>query len=359
MPTSVGYALSAAAAITLLAGCSGSGSVAPTQASNPGNVTQMVNGHVLTRSYMTLPKSVQEAGFHHPAAMPKFIAPDKKKHHKDDVDVYVSSFSSNNITCYDVTDKSNKLTGTITAGLINPQGEAHTGAKAAKQQLWVANTGANNVLRYKASGESDKQECSGMKVDRTLADPNGYPVGVTAANDGNTYVTNIFDLVSPGLGEVRLYSPTDNNGVQIGDPNLTEDFFIAVNPGDTTICVDGFGSVGAEVDCSTNGGGTWTNANAIAPSGFPGGLAFDTAGNLIVDTQLGAIVEQGTGNTIQCGVVGDDCNGIAVDVGTKHIFTGDASASVAYELDWPDGSLDTTMTGAGTGAGSAQPIPGG
>jgi hypothetical protein len=357
MPTSVGYALSAAAAITLLAGCSGSGSTAPTLASNPNNVTQMVNGHVLTRSYSVLPKSIQGIVHHQQPAMVKF-APNKKKKHHDDLDVYVSAFSSSNITCYDVTDKSAKSTGTITAGLINPQGEAPTGGPAKKQQLVVANTGANNVLVFKAAGESDAQECTGMTVSRTMNDPNGYPVGVAVADDGNTYVTNIFDLVSPGLGEVRLYGPTDNNGVQIGDPNLSEDFFVTVNDTDTSICVSGFGSVGAEVDCSTNGGGTWTNTGAISPSGFPGGLAYDEAGNLIVDTQLGGITEQGTGNTIQCGVVGDDCVNIAVDEGTKHIFTGDASASAGYELDWPDGSLDATMSGSGASTISAQPIPG-
>jgi hypothetical protein len=353
MPTSVGYALSAAAAISLLAGCSGSGSVAPTQASNPNSVTQMVNGHVLQRSYSVLPKALQNQK---PSQQIK-VTPDKKKKKKHDVDLYVSSFSNSEISCFDITDKSGKAEGVMTSGLINPQGESHT--NGAKQGLIVANTGANNVLVYKASGESEKAECA-LKVARTLADPNGYPVGVSGTpTDGNIYVTNIFDLVSPGLGEVRLYAPGDNNGVQIGDPNLTEDFFIAANPGDTNICVDGFGASGAEVDCSSNGGGTWTNTGDISPSQFPGGLAYDSAGNLLVDAQNGNITEQGTGTAIACGVPGDDCVNIAVDKKTKHIDTGDATASAAYEMDWPDGSVDVTLTGTGASTISAQPIPGG
>ncbi len=69
-----------------------------------------------------------------------------------------------------------------------------------------------------------------------MSDPTGYPVGVAIDQSGNTYVTNIYDF--NGGGEVREYSPRSKLGVQLGNPNLAEDYFVAVDAiGD--IFVDG------------------------------------------------------------------------------------------------------------------------
>jgi len=341
IPTSVGYALSAAAAIALLAGCSGSGSVAPAQSSNPTMTTTMVNGHVLQRSYSVLPKSMQQQLLNHPTPLVK-VSPSKKKHHKPAVDVYVSSFSGSVINCYDNTDKKGASDGSITSGLINPQGEAASAGKGS--QLLVANTGAFNILEF--SGEC------GAKLTRTMNDTPGFPVGVTEAADGVIYVSNIFDTAANG--EVRKYAVGDNTGVTIGDPNLTEDFFIATNKADTRLCVDGFNLSGLpEVDCTTNGGGTWTNNGNVVS--FPGGLAFEKDDStLVVDDQLGTISDGTT--TISC--PGSDCVNIAFSKNDVHLDSGDAGTSTGHQIDWPSGSLDFDDAG-GPSTISAQPVPGG
>jgi len=346
MSSSVGYALSAAAAISLLAGCSGSGSpVAPAQ--NSMVATQMVNGHVLQRSYSVLPKSMQNAI----RPVPARVVVNRKKHHHPAVDVYISSFSSSLVACYDNTDKKGVSDGTLTSGLINPQGEAADG-----KNLVIANTGAHNILEF--SGEC------GATLTRTMNDATGYPVGVSRAGDGNIYVTNIFD--SAGNGEVRLYKPTDNNGVQIGDPNLIDVYFVGVNAADTLICADGIASAGYELDCSTNGGSSWVNTGI--PVTFPGGIVLDNAGNMIFDDQSKAapsIVEYSgsgsswtaTGNTETCDST--DCVNISMGKGDKSLYAGDAGSNIGGQYDWGGaGSFDFGDPSGGSSTISAQPVPG-
>ena len=112
---------------------------------------------------------------------------------------------------------------------------------------------------------------------------------------------------------MRKYTLTDNNGVVIGDPNVALGlFFVAVKRDDSEICDDGYNfSNIPTVDCTTDGGKTWTNTGISL--GYPGGLTFDKLGNLIVDDQKGAI--SGGGVTIPC--PGIDCINIAFDQDDK------------------------------------------
>ena len=178
----------------------------------------------------------------------------------------------------------------------------------------------------------------------------GFPVGVAVARDGNIYVSII--VGSPPGDYVNKYTPTDNNGVTIGDPNMGYVFFVAVKADDSEICVDGFSNSSIyTVDCTTDGGTTWTNTGMVL--NFPGGLTFDKFGNLIVDEQGGAI--SGGGVTIPC--PGTDCVNIAFDQDDRHLLVGDASTNMAYQIDWPSGTVDFGVSSNGTSTISAQPIP--
>ena len=133
---------------------------------------------------------------------------------------------------------------------------------------------------------------------------------------------------------------------------MFEDFFVAVKPDDSEICVDGFNNNSAtEVDCTIDGGKTWTNTGIVL--GFPGGITFDNLGNLIVVDQQGAIF--GGGVTIPC--PGTDCINLAFDQDDKHLFVGDAGTNMAYQIDWPSGTVDFGVSSNGTSTISAQPIP--
>ena len=145
--------------------------------------------------------------------------------------LFASDSSNNLVDCYTTRTFNPPSFGSIT-GLAQPQGLASRGT-----DLTIANTGALNVLVYHG--------CSAQLV-RTMSEPTGYPVGVAIDQSGNTYVTNIYDF--NGGGEVREYSPRSKLGVQLGDPNLAEDYFVAVDAiGD--IFVDGITATShAEVD---------------------------------------------------------------------------------------------------------------
>jgi len=71
-------------------------------------------------------------------------------------------------------------------GVINPQGMFVT----PNGWLYVANTGANNILVFKKGG---------LNPIETLQDPNQYPVDVTVDSNGTVYASNIFDVFgNPG-----------------------------------------------------------------------------------------------------------------------------------------------------------------
>jgi hypothetical protein len=189
-------------------------------------------------------------------------------HAANDGTLYVSDSLNNIVECYSTRGFDPAPFGSI-SGLNSPQGVA-----AGKNEVTVANTGTSTILVYHG--------CEGQPT-RTMTDPTGYPVGVATDRTGNTYVTNILDF--NGGGEVREYAPRDRVGVQLGDPNLLEDYFVAVDTaGD--LFVDGFTAASsAEVDWRPARSERWENTHI--PIGFPGGLGIDGHGDLIVDDQGG------------------------------------------------------------------------
>lgn len=248
------------------------------------------------------------------------------------VTLYASAYYSNVVYCYSAASFDPAPFASITSGISSPQGMASSGDK-----IIVANTGGQNVLVFKGCGK---------RLLRTLQDPSGYPCGVAVDGDGNVYVTNIFDV--SGKGEIRKYGPGDNHGGQIGDPNLQNDYFVAVDPaGD--LFVDGF-SVAAgvpEVDWLPAGLGTQWENTGISPL-FPGGLAIDANGNLVVDDQgdngflsnLTAYTVPGfvpAGSPIYC--PGPGCSSLAFDQSGKEGWIAGFGIGAVWAVSYPQGVL--------------------
>ena len=273
--------------VSFLAGCSGSTQIAPpaTQA-NPYLTTQAINGHVVQRSFSVLPPALQEQLARQPVepaqksvSPSRLVEPDTCSGSPNFPKVYVSQYNANNIRFYRQIPGF-PLAGTpITAGLSKPQGiDVHNG------RVYVANSGAQNIRVY--------NRCGGAPL-VTMTDIPGVPTGVAVDTSGNVYVANIFD--NGALGEVRYYAGGVGGGTRIGDPNLSNVYFVTVDTaGD--VFADGINSGGtAEVDwCQNSSPGLCIGSSALwvntgIPLGFPGGLRIDGSGNLIVDDQLGKI----------------------------------------------------------------------
>jgi len=325
IPTSVGYALSAAAAITLLAGCSGgSSAVSPM---SPGNTTQSVvrhTGNGQVRSYSVLPNG--------PTVYPHNNAKSWMKH----VDAltrlaYMSDFDQSTVTVY---GRNAAVMGQI-GGLVNPQGLFVD----SNRNLWVANTGGADVPVFARGATSPSN---------VLNDSGQFPVDVTVCPNGTVYVSNIFGN-SVG-GNIAVYASGSTNPTgSLVFPGEIENFFITCdasgNVFTTLLNGSGFGVVVEYAGGS--GSGTQLPISLL----FPGGIKPNNAGNLLVNDQSAFTVteytESGspTGNSISTG------SGDTVDIGvTKNsLVVGGANASTGAgdSFTFPGGSHRQTYPGQG------------
>lgn len=243
--------------------------------------------------------------------------------------VYAAEFYNDVVECYDASEFNPLPYGTI-EGLSHPQGMDSRGS-----EITVANTGARNILVFHG--------CASQPT-RTMQDLSGYPVDVAIDSRGATYVTNIYDL--NGGGEVRKYSRKDPVGVQIGDPNLIKDYFIAVDPGGD-VFVDGFapGNI-PEVDWLPAGSNVWQNTGIYV--NFPGGLGVDKAGNLLVDDQNGGYLTAyappsflATGVSFAC--PGPGCSSFRFDKPGSGLWIAGFGIGALWGVRYPGGYLQNEM----------------
>src|SRR4029077_6219095 len=132
------YALGAAAAMTILAGCSGgTSSVAPVGgSSNLSHARVAVDvAHVPSLNAPSFQNMLPPS---QPGSMHSFMSPDASGITPT---LYVSQFYTNDIQVYRQGGTNQSPIGTITNGVVNPQGMFVT----PNNWVYVANTGANNV----------------------------------------------------------------------------------------------------------------------------------------------------------------------------------------------------------------------
>lgn len=190
IPTSVYYALSASAALVILAGRSG-GSAAPT---SPGLALGPGTHSVLAGSAATVSGRPLGGGG---GAVPQYqtvtLRSDSWMMH---VDVrqpltYISNVTGGGFGDIIVFDSKAKPVGKI-ANLPNPVGLFVDSSS----HLWVASLGGHNVLEF-ARGRT--------KPIKTLNDPNEYPYDVTICPNGTVFVANESSIGS-GPGNIAVYA---------------------------------------------------------------------------------------------------------------------------------------------------------
>lgn len=261
----VGYALSAAATIALLAGCSGGGSqLAPTagQVAGPGGGQQMSShrGFPAGRIVAAIPNGQNVVP--HPSKVKSWMSPQAKFIPI----VYVSDFSNGVVQVFNQKGKNQAAVGVI-SGLSSPQG---LWVQRATGDLYVVQSGAAVITGYHRGSTT-----SFISLNDSSVGAEAVSVAFTPAGDG--YVahlgSNIISHYAPGAT-----TPTDT----FTDTNASSTFFItADSTGELFITYFDTGGIG-RVDEIVAG----TPTQLPITLSFPGGIQLDKNENLLVDDQL-------------------------------------------------------------------------
>jgi hypothetical protein len=332
------YAFGAAAAIAALAGCSGG-----TSAVNPIAGTQ--SGHQvspMSMSHVPSLMSPAKLALIHPSTVQPKGWMSKDVGGSGLALLYVSQFYTSDIQVYRQTGTGQSPVGTIVNGVINPQGMTVT----ANGDLYVANTGANNILVFKKGH---------LNPYRTLSDSGQYPVDVAVDTDGTVYASNIFDT-NAIAGSVSVYAPGANSPTaNYAVPNNLKVLFDALNDSSTLYVnyIDLNTGLGAMVKFYPGSG---TAHSTAVTTGFPGGLQFDNTQDLLGLDQLGpyaGIYELPAGSpSFTFASDNGDPLGVALVRNERHVYVSDAVFGVVHEYTYPGGVEVNTIS---SGLGSSSP----
>jgi hypothetical protein len=260
--------------------------------------------------------------------------------------IAVSDFNASTVSCF---NEEGVQTAQITSssGLSNPQGLAfHRGT------LYVANTGASNVLEFTGCAPT---------VVKTLADAGEYPVDVAVASAGQVYVSNIFSTSGPtnGPGNICPYvgttrQPCFNAGPSSGE---YENFFITFDDSNnlwsTWEYYKGIGFVQCYPTLPTGGPGI--RATGISMS-FPGGLNVEINGSLVVlDQNVGITTWTGGtcsgGTWTQSGSTISSSGAVWVDIALDHknleVNRTDSTNLNVNSITYPGGVADDKFLPSG------------
>jgi hypothetical protein len=298
------YALSVTAAAGLLAACSGGGSTSSALAPSTGMNSSSI-GHVLPQKggHVTLTARVSKPV--HKDHRKSWISPDARRAPRL---LFVSDDGTDDINIY--TMPAMALKGQLT-GFSEPQGMCTD----ASGNIWVTNTGTNQVIQLSRSGSTLK----------TLSDPTGFPVGCAVAPNGDLAVTNIIGNPS-GDGNVVVYANATGSGQTFFNPTMFEYFFPAYdNAGN--LLVDGFTSAGYGLSYLASGSSSLSN---VGISGgtlfFPGGINWNrgTSAFALGDQECG-------GGEASCVYAATVSGGVATIGGVTNLL--DNSGESSFDAD--------------------------
>lgn len=340
IPTPI-QALSAAAALALLAGCSSGSAIAPNMAKTQGHTHSMA-GRIPS---VLGPIGLLKVNMHVTNHKPGFNSCPATGTIE-----YMSDFNTSTINIYPhpLAAGGTAPCGQLTTanGLINPQGMIVKGHK-----LYVANTGAGNILRFPRGSTTP---------DMTYTDTsNGsqFPVDVTA-NSGLVIASNIFG--SNEAGSLSTFNRT--TGATIGNfPNAAgaNTYFVTIQANGTVYYDDNTFSIYVGT-CPSGVCGSFSSTGASMA--FPGGLRSADSEDVILDDQSaaggGALDEYEAfpSTFTQCTLGGSDPVSFDINHAQSKAIDADAGLNELVAHHWAAGTTSCPTTGFGLGNSSGLPI---
>jgi hypothetical protein len=311
--------LGAAGAISMLAGCSGSTAIAPMPVTPQGGA-QSVGGRVSAASQYSCPANGRI--------------------------IYVSDSNKNVINVYAGDFHGQAPCGKIGSGVHGPWGVR---VDAASHDLFVANLGASNILAF------HRGQTTPFNI---YIDPTGQqqPIDVTVAADGTVIASNQAESVGTESGSISTWLPGPNGGTFVGNFPMTNDLqggFLAVK-NDGTIYfndIDATSKRGAlwSLKCPAGACGAQTRIAGIRFDN-PGGMAFDSSGDLFVNDMH--VRRDGTAKTFELPNPAPATFrlhamplGLAIDESDHQWFMADWLGDFAAEYAYPSGKLVGTVSG--------------
>lgn len=339
--------LGAAAAIALLAGCSGGAGIAPKPSAAQGHVRSLMGRIPVAVGAIALLKVNLTTG--HP-----FKSVDSCPA-LGNIE-YISDFSNNVVNIY----KGN-FTGQAPCGQLSPGAMLHPEGmfvRGTSHDLYVANAGGNNVLEFHRGATSPF---------KTYTDPGvQYPDDVTVAKDGTVIAANIFQ---PNGNEEGSISTWHQNGTFVGNfpmVNSFEGLYVTVQKNGTLYFNDIDFTSGAGLlwtgSCPNGACGAFTSTGATTV--FPGGLrSADGEDVLQIDqnaTGGGALITYESFPTgSSCAVGAGDPDAMDLNKTQHHVFYADALNDVGGEMSYPAcapiGTVPGNPSGLPIGAASDKP----
>jgi hypothetical protein len=340
-------ALSAVAALALLAACSSGTTIAPKPSTPQGQVRSLMSRIPIALSPMALLK-VNMSGGRHFTSFDACPASGTIE--------YLSDFSNNVVNIYKGKFAGQAPCGQL-AGVSHPQGMF---VKGSTHDLYVANTGGNDVLVFHRGGTTPFA---------TFTDPGVQnPDDVTVAKDGTVIAANIFQPMGHEQGSISTWH---SDGTFVGNfpmPNSFEGLYVTVQKNGTLYYNDIDFTSGAGLlwtgSCPNGACGTFTSTGAT--TAFPGGLrSADHEDVLQIDQNAaggGALITYEsfpTGTSCAIGAGAPD----AMDLNKKqrHVFYADALNNVGGEMKYPSCAPIGTVPGntSGLPIGAAVDAPDG
>jgi hypothetical protein len=238
--------------------------------------------------------------------------------------------------------------GQIASAALNIPAGLHV--QAASHDLYVANEYGENILVFHR-GQTEPYD--------THTDPSvQLPIDVAFAPDGTVLASNYTNRAQSEEGSISTWIAGPNGGTFVGnypEAHSYQGAYIAVKKNGTVFFDDvdrhilqGFVWT---VSCPGGACGVQTRVPGVVLK-FPGGIAFDKTGDLLVTDVFAATADtfelpNPTPSTFPLSRYPFD---MVISTGDRSIFTFDAYLNQALEYSYPDGALIGTVSGVSGGA---------
>lgn len=316
-PSVILGAVTAAAAISLLAACSGAGSQGASSTIPGSGISQSLQRSDLSRAGIS-PKHLAEARLL--KALGHGVSPAKKKSAGD---LFVDDFGTGAVEI--LANKTWTNTGSISSGIDGPDGNWVD----KKGNLYVANYGGADITEYAKGSSSPSSTYSGVED----------PVAVTTDSSGNVYEGDYEG------GYVSEFAQGSNS------------IITQCSPGGSVegVAVDKNGNVFVAYEASSGGKITEYTGGLSGCSGtvlgvsleYPGGMVIDKKGNLVVcDQDAEAVDIIASPYSSVTGTLGsgyDDPFHVTINKKNKQAYVANYAGFDVFVLSYPAGAVKATL----------------